>query len=371
MYRLLCIYCSRLKSRQLQSLLSGKVAIMANIFYLPVSAILGLLLFVAAGQETAAVLGEEKYGVVCVSDKDTSFDSQCQDSILNCSSFKSVEDITRSLSSVKILFLVTELRLGHSVNFQNLQSISFEGLSIGTIIDCSEAEESGAGLTFTHVHNLHIENVMFSQCSTPLDMKSYLNANTNTTLYRSTIHIVNSTNVSLIGINITGRPGSGLIFLDTDGSIVVKYSTFSCNENESGAVYIGFSRCAQEILANCNNMSSVINSIYHFVNCSFSKNNARLGERLTILPVNRMQELKGSLGKGGALCIYMNDRAFNNTVKITNSSFYDNSADCGGALYMTIRGNSSNNHIIVTGSEFKGNQSPTKGGGAVYITLYQ
>ena len=117
MYNIDCCVYMRLKSRQFQSLRIDKVNVMAMIFYLPVSAILYLLLFVAAGQETATVLGEEDYGVVCVSDKDTSFDSQCRHSISNYSSFECVESITRELSSVQVLFLVTEVRLGHSVKF--------------------------------------------------------------------------------------------------------------------------------------------------------------------------------------------------------------------------------------------------------------
>ena len=305
---------------------------MANIFYLSVSAILGLLLYVTAGQETTAVLGEEDYGLVCVSDNNTSLDSQCRDSISNCSSFECIENITRELSSVKILFLVSELRLGHSVNFQNLQSISFECSSTGTIIDCSEAEESGAGLIFTHVHNLQIENMTLSQCSTARDMKSYLQANTNWRLYRSAIHIVNSTNVSLVGITITGSPGSGLALLNTDGSVVVVYSTFTYNGNESGSVYIEFSGCSPETSTNCNNLRSVTNSSYQFINCSFSDNIATLGDRLKRLPVHRMRELHHSLGKGGAVCLYMNDRALNNKLKVINSTFLQQHCRLGRSI---------------------------------------
>ena len=123
---------------------------------------------------------------------------------------------------------------------------------------------SGAGLIFNNVHNLKIANMNFSRCTTR-EMEGYWNVDINTTLYKSVIYIVNSTNVSFIGTNITRSPGNGLVFLDTDGSIEVLYSTLSYNGNESGGVYIEFSGCSSETSTNCTKLSSVTNISYRFV----------------------------------------------------------------------------------------------------------
>ena len=73
------------------------------------------------------------------------------------------------------------------------------------------------------------------------------------------------------------------------------------------------------------------------------------------------------MGKGGALCIYMNDGAVNNTIEISDSHFIENSATWGGALYISLHGSAFGNNITIRRSDIKENEVQTKGGGGVAI----
>lgn len=354
------------------------LTIMAFVNSSLVTAILGLVVSVVTGQCSALPLEEQGItSIICVSDKETAFSSRCQNSTSNCSSWEEIEEVTRRQSSVKVVFLVSELSLNKSVDFHGIRDISFIASSCGTIINCSgsrQMEEKEAGISFTGVSDLLLLNITFLQCAAKHHSTTFLRGSTNTTaLIWSAVYILNSTTIRLLNVVITQSPGKGLVLYDTNGTVELINCTFSYNTNTTslflggGGVYVEFTRCSPGMPTNCQNFDSVTFSQYRFHNCTFVRNRASLGNQSKSTSLHNTGRYFQGMGKGGAICIYMNDGAVNNTFEITDSHFIENSAAWGGALYISLHGNSFGNHITVSRSDIKGNTVLTKGGGGVAI----
>ena len=297
-----------------------------------------------------------------------------------CYSLDDVPDLVND--STLIQFNTSELKLATLVTFKTKKYIGIVGLDGNTTISCLPSNTSaGSGLAFIAVENLTLTNLTFQYCGA-LHNSTTANCETgdSTVLFRSSIYILNCTDVNVINISVTHSKGNGMAFFDTNGIVNVENSTFEWNrvpESEvltypgGGGVYVEFTYCTPGHY-NCNWLSVhkqrlSSNITYTFRNCHFLHNNAS-----TLNPDNTgFVHAKGTdfqgLGRGGGLCVFVKGAATNNTVNVSNCVFQGNSAIWGGGLYVAFQDSPLNNTITIHNSTFKANICYKFGGGGADI----
>jgi len=207
----------------------------------------------------------------------------------NCYSLDDVPDKVNH--STLIQFRVSELKLTTLVIFERKKYVSIVGLDGNTTISClspNTGTSSGVGLAFIAVENLTLANLTFQYCGA-LHNSTTVSSDTSgsTLLFRSSIYILNCTNINVISVSVGHSKGNGLTFFDTNGTVNVENSTFEENrvpELEEltypggGGVYVEFTYCTPGHYK-CNWLSVhkqrlSSNTAYTFQDCHFLHNNA-------------------------------------------------------------------------------------------------
>ena len=296
------------------------------------------------------------------------------------SSCHSLDDVLDHVKDSTLIQLDTsELKLSKLVEFERKTHISIVGLNGNTTITCLPSNSNqGAGLAFIAVQDLILVNLTFQNCGALHNSTtaSY-EANNSTLLFRSTIYILNCTDVALTNVTVRHSLGNGLAFFDTNGTVKVENSTFEWNrvpESDvltvpgGGGVYVEYTYCSPGHFK-CNwstdhklRLSS--NVTYTFHKCHFESNKASTLD-------SSFNRAKGtnfqSLGRGGGLTIFWKGVAENNIVTVSDCSFQGNSAIWGGGLYVAFQDSPKNNTAIINNSTFENNSCYEQGGGGAIV----
>ena len=289
------------------------------------------------------------------------------------------EDFTLKICSDSV-------KLDKPFHVQNLDSVRITGEANTTsLLVCSG---NSSGLKFTNITYLEIKNVEIQFCgalhnSTSLkEIDSILSMKT---LFRSSIYIVNSSDVSIVNVIITSSNGTGLAIIDTNGRVEIKDSKFHNNkvsmENKTdlppgvipggGGMYIEFTYCTPVggAAGKCTKQEHMktSNSSYSISGCSFSNNVASTvnADRTTYFKASE-DKFQG-LGRGGGLCIFIRGYAEMNTISVSNCNFTNNSAIFGGGMYAHYRDSPKLNSITIKNSLFENNECLKYGGGGINL----
>ena len=318
---------------------------------------------------------------ICVTNSSTNSDCCRNEKV--CDSF---DCIRKSITnSTYVLFESTDnITLNSSIWFTDLYDIGFVGLnSQGTRIICNTSEvtnDSGAGLGFVRVRNLKLVDLKFEQCGA-LHKSTTLNTQTrNSTLdFKSSIYILNSSNITIVNVTIEQSSGNALTLFDTIGVVTISSSHFLWNlvpesEKESypggGGVYVEFTYCPPGIVGQCDNIGQQNKgSRYRFQDCTFKNN---IATSLNITAISRHDyaaatNSRHALGRGGGMSIMIKGNATNNKIHVQNCRFLNNSAVWGGGLYVGFRNTVKRNTVFVNDSIFESNVCHENAGGGASV----
>ena len=236
-------------------------------------------------------------------------------------------------------------------------------------IMCHNDSDLDTGVAFVQVSNLIIDHLNIVGCGMKNSSTNYLSRTTrNIISVRSAMFIQNSTNITLVSINISNSTGTGLLMYDTNGTVNITNSIFANNILEQnlggGGIHIEFTRCAPGI-SFCDSYNNHYNKYSKYIinRCTFKGNIA------TNIKNNFKDGLyKGNFitfGTGGGVSLWFNGQAKNNSFKVLSTNFTSNSAASGGGLYVHSRRNATHNHVTVLRCSFINNIGSAQGGGLV------
>ena len=324
---------------------------------------------------------------ICVTNSSTS--SECCRNEKVCDSF---DCIRKSITnSTFVLFESTDnITLNSSIWFTDLYDIAFAGLnSQGTRIVCNTSEvtdeiDSGAGLGFVKVRNLKLVGLIFEQCgalhksTTPSTTRNAQMQNS-TLVFKSSIYILNSSDITIMNVVIEKSSGNALTLFDTIGVVTINSSHFLWNlvpesEKETfpggGGVYIEFTYCPPGKVGQCDNVGQRNKgSRYHFQDCTFENN---IATSLNITSVSHhtphiaATDFQG-LGKGGGMSIVFNGNAEDSKIHVRNCTYLNNTAVWGGGLYIGFQDSVGNNTVFVSDSIFESNVCHINAGGGADV----
>ena len=191
---------------------------------------------------------------------------------------------------------------------------------------------------------------------------------------RSAMFVQNTTNVFLVGFNISNSNGIGILVYDTSGLVNITRCIFTNNKlslrhpnaNGGGGIHIEFTKCTPGVTPCDSNQNTYNkNSKYIIDNCTFVGNAATYrysrskAEHFT-------NDHFVTFNSGGGISLWIYGQAKNNSFKITSSVFIANAAEGGGGgLYVVSRQNATNNYVEISGCAFINNIGYREDGGLV------
>ena len=293
-------------------------------------------------------------------------------------------------TSIDVFIAPGSYRLNSSYTLKNLCNVRFfSSTNNPATIECEQNVDRtpnfDTGLAFIAVRNLTIEYLTIIGCGMKHVSTSYSTNDTEGDLIvsRSALYIQNSTNIFLNNVSISDSDGLGLCFYDTNGIVTIANSffirNFLRNTNRTaefgdggGGIYIEFTKCTPGITT-CDPYGNSYNSHsrYTVENCIFANNTAVYStvDFADDLAIDTFLHL----GLGGALSLWLDGQASNNTVVIISSIFESNAAESGGALAIQNRHNTTHNSVLISNCSFIGNSAIKQGGGGISIgyIIYQ
>ena len=276
----------------------------------------------------------------------------------NCVIDISVNDMTESLednNTLEFRLCSKYLPLKDLIHIHDkvFVSISSDQQS-NTIIDCMEND---AGFKFVNISTLMLRNFKIHRCgathnSTSLNTSDLEESDIttkqileNNLIFKSSIYILNCSDVSATYISVRQSIGTGMIIIDSNQFISIDSCTFEDNKAISddiqggGGLYIEFSYCnpgGLQCYCNINQHKRTQNSSYVISNCSFSDNQATTANEQATSYLRASEENFRGIGRGGGLCIHFRGTSSNNTIEVNNCNFDNNSAVWGGGVYITL-----------------------------------
>ena len=196
-------------------------------------------------------LASYEYTVCVTSERDVQ-----KNSLLSpgCYSLDDVPDLVND--STLIQFRTSELKLTTLVRFKRKKHISIIGHGGNTTISClspNTSTGSRVGLAFIAVEDLTLANLTFQYCGALYNSTTAHSETSGSTLsFRSSIYILNCTDVNILTISVRHSKGNGLAFFDTNGTVNIENSTFEENRVPElevliypggGGVYVEFTYC--------------------------------------------------------------------------------------------------------------------------------
>ena len=294
---------------------------------------------------------------------------QNDETVINCQSLDKLQSTLISTCNIQVVLCSAHFMLDFHLELQGLHNISFVGHP--STLSCS----NDAGLTIISSANISITNITFENCGVLHNSTSVDIANNNSLLmFRSTVFILNSTDIRLESVTISHTNGLGLAFINTDGSIEVTNCTFAnnrVNKNETevfaggGGVYVEFTYCLQEYYGDeeCDKYPCTNNSSYQFAKCKFTGNIAsRINRNQTDFTISS-KSIHLEIGRGGGLNVVFRGAATQNTVLLNQCQFFNNSGVWGGGLKVTFRDKVSRNFFFASECVFENNQCNNHAGG--------
>ena len=281
-------------------------------------------------------------------------------------------------SNHSTLYLLSggEHSLAAGVNtIANLRNVTIASNGTSSTVRCAV----NGGLSFENVSFLLIENVIFLGCgalrnSTSRNLSDadspYILVKFSVALY---FYLCDS--VSLLNVTVANSAGMGVVMYDTTGQNLISNSVFSNNVVQDSGTPGGGGFCIEFTYSvpggTCSPLTLQHNtgSVYYFTNCTFSQNVADDGSANSptfIIPYECNHDI---FGKGGGLALFFKGSASGNTIRLSNCTFENNSADWGGGMYAEFQDAAAGN-VIEIESFFLGNSATIDGGG-LHLAYYK
>jgi len=283
-------------------------------------------------------------------------------SCLGCDSVwqqKRLDDITIHNGTI-LSFCSDSIWLNKMLIIQGVSDVELSGRpNASTELFCSTG--ISAGMFFARIENLKIEMLTVRGCSLVHEGVS------------GGIFIINSSRLSIVDVAVLESCGTGLIILNTFGSVNISQSTFQNNSGSyssesigGGGLYIELNTNTSDHYTSAYNAGSVYSS-YTLANCRFINNNISSKAKRSPPSSARVSMPFSKFGGGGGLSIILFNRASENSFFISSCFFLSNKAYNGGGMYVGFRDASSSNIVEVLNSNFTENCCLRKGGGGIEV----
>ena len=295
-----------------------------------------------------------------------------------CKTLSFVSENLTQTDFVTIKIVSDTLILTKAVNFTGYTNLNISGSAGNNTLCCSESD---AGLAFQRVKNLSISSLTIENCGA-LRPSTSVDHNQTIIDLPVAVYILNSTNVSILSVNIVSSTGTGLSLYDTNGQVDIVNCNFTGNsvgKNESGGggVHIEFTICSpgldMQYCGSHNGQNS--NSRYTIQSCNFTENSAYFPPHQSkgIIPPSRMLWSVPRLGKGGGLYLSTASNAANNSFIVADSTFKNNRASYNaGGMFVEFLNFVNDISVSLRQTHFEGNnstQNKYSGGGGLVIAI--
>ena len=311
--------------------------------------------------------------IICVYEQENS----CQGCTVNYSNVSSIE--FPDSGGFTLRFCSEEFKLEGDISIiSNKQSVLVRGMP--TMMKCERNLMENVGLLFDDINDLVIQDIHFEGCSALHNVPQSMNGTLS--VFRTSLYILNCTNVTVQRVTIANSTGNGLTMFNNDGTISIENCTFEGNEGnnysnfteKSGGIglYIDISYCGpRKYTKNSRcpfNGRNIQHSNHSIKGCKFLKNRAGyIGNRTEFPEILESETLIQGFGRGGGLCVVIDSGSSNNLVEVNNCSFVGNSGTWGGGLYLAIQEDSGSNQVIIKNSNFYQNDCSNHAGGGVNL----
>ena len=215
--------------------------------------------------------------------------------------------------------------LNMSYTLKNLRNIRIRSnISKPAIITCHKNGHFDSGIEVLHVSDLIIDHLNIVGCGMKHDSTSYRGKG-NFIFVCSAVFIQNSTNVTLVSVNISYSTGIGLLIYDTNGLVKFTQSSFISNKLDwldsngiGGGIYVEFTMCPPG-LESCDSNDNPYNSNSKYVidHCTFEGNAAISSfNRSEVKHKHSFNNYLVIIGGGGGLSLWFSGQAKNNYIKV-------------------------------------------------------
>ena len=268
----------------------------------------------------------------------------------------------------------------HNLSFYDLADVAIYGAGSNlTIIKCS----FGTGLGFFNVKQLVLANFILLGGGRIMNSTSINITTGDLALFRVALYLMNCSDVTIEGLEVTNSTGTGLAMYDVTGKVDMINSVFQYNkplENEKlpggGGVSVLFTKCKIGETSPCSE-TVTRGTFYNIQNCTFLSNNVTSSDNIQLFQSPIFSSARQQFGCGAGLKVLMRGVAQNNTMIIKDSKFLHNQAVWGGGLFIELLDDSKDNHFVLENLLFTTNyltrygflSSTGTGGGAVRIAI--
>ena len=198
----------------------------------------------------------------------------------NCTSVATSLNSSTITQNYASLLLMQDIVISEPIKVANRIGITIRGNVEGIRVCCENLE---SGFTFLQVTNLTIVDITVINCGALQNSTSYGVDPDMPVLFRSSIYMVNCTDITVAGTHVTESGGTGIAMFDCTGTVHIYNSSFTLNqvrnnhESGGGGMYIEFSECGgpTDKFISCSVNSTTYNSYsdYTIEGCIFSGNN--------------------------------------------------------------------------------------------------
>ena len=221
--------------------------------------------------------------------------------------------------------------------------------------DSSTNTTTPCGLEFRNITNLEIFGIVLSQCGATATFK-------NKTKRIVSLHVKDSTNVTITDIMIANTNGTGLLLSDMEGLGTIRNCSFVNNSHNrsntknnifAGGIHAQFSKNKFETKTNLT-----------VTKCVFENNKQptiRVAPRDSYIKPPNFEYLYGS-GMGGGMSLLFLDTSQGVNVMVERCRFAFNKAHFGGGLYAHFEMHTTKNSLTIMGSTFERNSGLVGGG---------
>ena len=236
-----------------------------------------------------------------------------------------------------VSILSSHLVLKNVVKFVHVKEFAIKGSSPETVITCPL--NSSYGIQFVNSCGVNLSHLSIEHCGA-FSSNSFSNDS-------HALLILESNNISIANITVTGSQGYGLSLININDSVCIEYSTFQEStlkpHHHGGGLLIGVKSTVVDYSAT-----------YDIHHCVFKNNKVN--------SQNVRWDKNATHGGGGAL-IFLSNRSIDNVITIRHCNFHSNIAVFGAGLYLICHTFCQRNIINFYEVKFYNNSANIGGGG--------
>lgn len=289
--------------------------------------------------------------------------------------------VTGLTNSTQVMLVSDTHYIGNTIIVTRLHNISLVGNNSTTsglvIVNCLNGTD--AGLKFVDVCDLHLFNLVFTNCGSLLESTTRREDFMAMALFRTAVYILNATNVLIESTIFTNNRGVGLALFDANGHISVLNSSFTGNSvpeeemltyNGGGGLYFEHTYCSPGRLS-CDYQDNPYSKklMLSISNCHFINNHATSlpGRSSTLIHQEKTRSRR--LGHGAGMSLSLKGLSYKNNIAVSNCTFESNSGRYGGAVNINFQDFVRENWLLFQSCRFLNNVAKD-GGGGIFVGIF-